>query len=138
MKAVVLSTLQQMTGDPRYGKQCYNDVYIKKNGESVRRLKFYNWDKINESNFKHFQDTIAALSNDQFRVELDRLNYRNDYRQIIVRIITLVKQPAEAKVQSPVENTATVSINVITPTSLKDQIVAYLSNMFKVGKVVTY
>ena len=129
MKAVVLNKLQQMTGDPNYGKTCYNDTYDKTNGESVRRLKIQNWDVINETNFKQFQDAIAALSNDQFRVELDRLNYRTDYRQIVVRIITLVQQP--------VVETPTNTITVFAPSGMEDQIATFFNAAFSVH-VVTF
>jgi cobalamin biosynthesis Co2+ chelatase CbiK len=130
MKAVVLNKLQQMTGDPNYGKTCYNDTYDKTNGESVRRLKIQNWDVINETNFKQFQDAIAALSNDQFRVELDRLNYRTDYRQIVVRIITLVQQP-----QQPVVETPTNTITVFAPSGMEDQIATFFNAAFSVHVV---
>ena len=134
MKALVLSTLQQMTGNPDYGRECYNDVYDKTNGESVRRLKFWNyWDVINETNFKQFQDAIAALSNDQFRVELDRLNYRTDYKQLVVRIITLVQQPVA---ETPAKDTVN-TITVLAPSDVKDQIVAYFGTSFNVD-VITY
>ena len=46
MKEVVLKKLQQMTGNNDYGKNCYNDVYVKSNGESVRRLKIWNPNRV--------------------------------------------------------------------------------------------
>ena len=87
----------------------------------------------NETNFKQFQDAIAALSNDQFRVELDRLNYRTDYKQLVVRIITLVQQPVA---ETPAKDTVN-TITVLAPSDVKDQIVAYFGTSFNVD-VITY
>ena len=134
MKAVVLNKLQQMTGNNDYGKTCYNDTYDKTNGESVRRLKCWNHNRngqqpINASNFKQFQDEIGALSNDQYRVELDRLKYSNKYDYIVIRIITLV-------VEAPKVDTTPV-INVFTPANMYRMVMEYFGKDIKTN-VITY
>lgn len=136
MKAVVLSKLQQLTGNQNYGKTCYNDVYNKSNGESVRRLKCWNYDRsgkqlINESNFKHIQNEIEALSNNQYRIELDRLKYTDMYDHIIVRIITLVKDTENVPTPAP------TTINVYASVDMKDIIASYFSKDINVN-VITY
>jgi len=134
MKAVVLNKLQQMTGNNDYGKTCYNDVYDKTNGESVRRLKCWNYNRngqqlINAVNFKQFQDEIGALSNDQYRVELDRLKYSNKYDYIVIRIITLV-------VEAPKVDTTPV-INVFTPANMYRMVMEYFGKDIKTN-IITY
>ena len=134
MKAVVLNKLQQLTGNQNYGKTCYNDVYDKTNGESVRRLKCWNYNgygqrPINASNFKQFQNEIGALSNDQYRVELDRLKGSDMYDYIVIRIITLV-------VEAPKVDTTPV-INVFTPASMHDIVMKYFGVGFDI-KILTY
>ena len=134
MKAVVLNKLQQMTGNNDYGKTCYNDVYDKLNGESVRRLKCLNYNRnrqqpINAVNFKQFQDEIGALSNDQYRVELDRLKYSNKYDYIVIRIITLV-------VEAPKVDTTPV-INVFTPANMYRMVMEYFGKDIKTN-IITY
>jgi len=134
MKAVVLNKLQQLTGNQNYGKTCYNDVYDKTNGESVRRLKCWNYNgysqrSINASNFKQFQNEIGALSNDQYRVELDRLKGSDMYDYIVIRIITLV-------VEAPKVDTTPV-INVFTPANMYKMVMAYFSKDIKTN-LITY
>ena len=134
MKEVVLNKLQQLTGNQNYGKTCYNDVYDKTNGESVRRLKCWNYNgynqrPINASNFKQFQNEIGALSNDQYWVELDRLKGSDRYDYIVIRIITLV-------VEAPKVDTTPV-INVFTPANMYKMVMAYFGKDIKTN-LITY
>lgn len=146
MKAVVLNKLQQMTGNNDYGKTCYNDIYVKTNGESVRRLKCWNYNRngqqlINASNFKQFQDEIGALSNDQYWVELDRLKYSNGYDYIVIRIITLVQAPTVEKIPTVKEKPTTLPknqlINVFAPASMHNIVMEYFGVGFDIN-ILTY
>ena len=141
MKEVVLKKLQQMTGNNDYGKNCYNDVYVKSNGESVRRLKIWNPNRvINETTLQHYQQQIASLSNGHFRVELDRLRGSKGYYQIVVRIITLVQAPTVEKIPTAKEKPAAPKnqlINVFTPASMCDIVMKYFGVGFDIN-ILTY